>query len=139
MSDYTPIARAIVTTLAADLALDHNVTLEPWQRDRLTRVAEQIIKNGLTKPDAFEVNPESPALIQVRNQWHQLCALTLAKLEVTRVLLTPTDIENFQKAGDRALLLHMHRDSIELKLVPKAEAERLARTVEALGGATVKP
>lgn len=118
------LTRAVMHTIADDLA--------PEALERVTGAVHTVLSGALTPADLAEVNPENPALIQMREHWHTLCALVFLKLGLSSIELTSADLQAVD--GRRALVLHAHQHSLELKLLTEAEAEALRAQVEAKGG-----
>jgi hypothetical protein len=77
-----------------------------------------------------ELNPDSAILGQVRDHWEKIAALVIWKLAREKgVAITYLDMEQFNKesdAGEAVLLTWAHRDSIELKIVTREAALRIA-------------
>lgn len=79
---------------------------------------------SLPLPD--ELNPNHPVLGTVRDHWHKIAAFIMWKLKQKRIEFSLDDIDAMGKE-DLVIVLHDHRDSIEVKLLPREEGERLAR------------
>lgn len=77
-----------------------------------------------------ELNPDNPILGQVRDHWEKITALVVWKLAREKgVILSYEDMEQFNKESDTGklvLLTWAHKESIELKIVTRADAERIA-------------
>lgn len=75
---------------------------------------------------------------QLDGQWQKLAAVMLWKFaKETPLILSTRDFEEFRAwmaVGDKQFLTWGHVDSIELRLIPRADAERLVAHVEAQGG-----
>ena len=70
------------------------------------------------------LNPGSTIMQQSEGHWQKYLMLVLSKLAPDGVTITVRDMEKF--AGEeRILLTHGHVDSIEFKLVSRAEADRI--------------
>ena len=70
------------------------------------------------------LNPDSTIMQQSEGHWQKYLMLVISKLAPAGVTITVRDMEKL--AGEeRILLTHGHIDSIEFKLVTRAEAERL--------------
>lgn len=65
-----------------------------------------------------ELNPNHPVVVEMRDQWHKLCAFALFILGSPDLEITSADIEEFQ---------HALGGNITLRLVNGQEAEKLAR------------
>ncbi len=76
-----------------------------------------------------ELNPNHPVTVEVREQWHKLCAIALHKLGVSELEITSADICAFAEAlGEGAAIVADARNHrLILRLVNGAEAARLAR------------
>lgn len=74
----------------------------------------------------MERNPNHPVTRAVREEWHKVAALLMFKFGVTDVTITLADIENWTKFDRMNIVLHEHRDSLEVRLVTDAEATQLA-------------
>lgn len=75
-----------------------------------------------------ERTPNHPVTQEMRQQWHKLLALALRKLGVDRVVLTEADLTAALRAPEGLnVVCHAHRDSIEIRLVSDAIADKLAR------------
>lgn len=72
------------------------------------------------------LNPDSTMLRQSEGHWQKYLCFVLWKLAREGVTITSTDITEFANQSRNVLLTHGHRDSIEFKLVTRADAERLA-------------
>ena len=70
------------------------------------------------------LNPDSTILQQSDGHWQKYLMLVLAKLAPEGVTITAQDIEKLAQQ-ERILLTHGHYDSIEFKLVTRAEADRV--------------
>jgi hypothetical protein len=79
---------------------------------------------SLPFPD--ELNPNHPVLGTVRDHWHKIAAFIMWKLKQKRIEFSLADIDAMGKE-DLVIVLHDHSDSIEVKLMPREEGERLAR------------
>ncbi len=126
------LAKAIMAGIADDLV--------PGAAARVETAIRITLDGGLTAPLAGEMNPDNPALTQMRNQWHQLCAFVMLHLGSDHVTLTLADIEDIteNKLNGRVIGLFAHRDSLEIKLLTTEEARRLATDVRARGGAAAR-
>lgn len=75
------------------------------------------------------LNPDSAMAKQTEGQFQKFLAIALHKLKrehgIDGVKITADDIAEFADAG-LVMLTHGHVDSIELRLVTLAEANRLA-------------
>lgn len=76
-----------------------------------------------------ELNPNHPVTIQVREQWHKLCAIVLHRFGVENIEITAEDVERFSAHyGKGAAVVCDTRDRrLVLRLVSGDEAVRLAR------------
>ncbi len=71
------------------------------------------------------INPKSPALQRADGQWMKICGLLLHKLSPGKqVDITGEDI--MSAPADTVVLLHEQEDRLVLKLISRAEAERIA-------------
>jgi len=77
-------------------------------------------------PNPDELNPQHPVTQEVHDHWHKLAALLMVKLNADVVVITPADIERMNQR-DLVIIAHAHADCLEIKLLPRAEGERLAR------------
>lgn len=76
----------------------------------------------------MELNPNHPTTTVVREQWHKLCALLMAKLGTDHVVITAADIDRLvREGGGRAIVVQELADGLHLRMVDPAEADRLAR------------
>lgn len=74
-----------------------------------------------------EINPNHPVTAGARDHWHKLCAILLHKFDLEPVVITTSDFERFiHDYPDHAVLLHDTKDGLHLRIVSRAEAERLA-------------
>ena len=70
------------------------------------------------------INPDSTIMQQSEGHWQKYLMLVISKLAPAGVTITIRDMEKL--AGEeRVLLTHGHIDSIEFKLVTRAEADRI--------------
>lgn len=74
-----------------------------------------------------ELNPNHPVTIELREQWHKLCAILLFKSGATEVQITADDIERFANSVLTNITIHPEGDVLTLALVSSTEAARLAR------------
>jgi len=72
-------------------------------------------------------NPNHPVVQEMREQWYKLCAIALFKSGKTELQITAEDIERFADSGLANITVHPKGDTITLRLVSNAEAERLSR------------
>lgn len=81
------------------------------------------------KPHPDERNPEHPVTVQMREEWHKLCALLMQKFNVDRVEITMEDVDKLGRSPKNNIMVHAHRSSpvITLLLVDLPTAERLQR------------
>lgn len=72
------------------------------------------------------LNPNHPVTQMASENWHKLLAVLMLKLGIENIHLTEADVA---RMGDnqKAILMHAHADSIELKIVSLEEGARLAR------------
>lgn len=84
----------------------------------------------------------APILDQLDGQWQKIAAVLLFKLSRdTPVTLTLKDFEAFrewQAIVDQQFMTWGHYDSIELRFMKIAEAQRLSEHMNAIGGAAFK-
>lgn len=73
-----------------------------------------------------ELNPHHPVTESMRDQWHKIAALLMRKLGQTHVIITEADIADIGEA-DVCVIIHDKADGIHVRLVGRAEGERLAR------------
>lgn len=71
------------------------------------------------------LNPDSTMMQQSEGHWMQYLALVLAKLAPGGVTITAADMKKMASSGEMIVLTHGHVDSIEFKLVTRAEADRI--------------
>ena len=87
--------------------------------------------------------PDDRALIlqQLDGQWQKIAMALLFKLSREQpVVITQDDfakLAEYIADGDKQLMTWSHWDSIELRIMKKADALRLARQVESLGGSSI--
>lgn len=72
------------------------------------------------------LNPDSTMLRQSEGHWQKYLCLVLWKLAREGVTITLDDMVGFANQDKNVLLTYGHIDSIEFKLVTRAEAERVA-------------
>ena len=86
----------------------------------------------------MELNPDSPMLEQMREEWQRIVALLVWKYGDGKkgVTLTAEDMQNAQDFFDEGhrLLAHGHVDSIELRFVSAEEAAAIAEYQEGFVG-----
>lgn len=75
----------------------------------------------------MELNPNHPVTSAMNNQWHKIVAVLLHKFGVSRVEITPQDLEAFSNSGLGAVTVRIENEVIELNLITFEEGERLAR------------
>ncbi len=77
----------------------------------------------------MELNPDHPVTRGVHDQWHKIVVLLMRKFGRTTVEISKEEIESFIDTTDGfgAVALRMKERSIEINLVSREEAERLAR------------
>lgn len=81
----------------------------------------------------MELNPNHRVTNAARDQWHAAVALLLMKFGVEEVVITEADVAAFAARGPMAVVWHDGINApgapaaMRLRLVPMAEAERLAR------------
>ena len=73
-----------------------------------------------------EVNPESMILEQLREHWQRIATLLVIKAG-GHVTIDQADLAKSAALMDTHIMLtHGHADSVEFKIIPKEEGERLA-------------
>ena len=77
-------------------------------------------------PNQDEFNPNHPVVQAARDNWHKIAAFIMWKLELKTISFSIADIDAMSKE-DLVIVLHDHSDSLEVKLVSRAEGEKLAR------------
>ena len=75
----------------------------------------------------MELNPNHPVTAAMSEQWHKIVAIMMHKLGLTRLEITPADIQAFAESGSSGITARTENEVIELNLVSWEEAERLAR------------
>ena len=80
------------------------------------------------------LNPDSTIIQQSEGHWQKYLMLVISKLAPDGVTVTVQDMEKFAQQ-ERILLTHGHVDSIEFKLVTRAEADRIVAYDKAQKGA----
>lgn len=74
-----------------------------------------------------ELNPNHPVTARMRDEWHKVVALLLHKYELGHVVLTGEDVQRFgAEHPDSVVMLFDRDDGIHLKIITRAEGERLA-------------
>ena len=68
---------------------------------------------------------DAAILDQVRDYWQNIAAMLVWKLAPNGVHLTRDDMVQFN-LKEKVLLTHGHRDSIEFRMITRAEADKLA-------------
>lgn len=87
--------------------------------------------------------PDDRAFIlqQLDGQWQKIAMALMFKLSREQpVVITTGDFQQLAEYiadGDKRLMTWGHWDSIELRIMKKADALRLARQVEDLGGSSI--
>lgn len=74
-----------------------------------------------------ELNPNHPVTIELREQWHKLCAIVMFKLDLQEITITVSDIQRMSDSGMANITMRSKGNVITLALVSDAEAARLAR------------
>lgn len=72
----------------------------------------------------MELNPNHPVTQKVSDHWHKICALIMSKSGNRHVVITKEDIARLDNA---AIAIEEKPDGIHVVLLPRAEAERLAK------------
>lgn len=72
------------------------------------------------------LNPDSTMLQQSEGQWQRYLCLVVWKLAREGVTIALDDIAKFANQDRNVILVHGHFDSIEFKIVTRADAERIA-------------
>lgn len=88
-------------------------------------------------------DPRAFILQQLDGHWQKIAMALMFKLSREKsVVLTTKDLQalaTFIADGDKQLLTWGHRDSIELRIMKREDAERLAAHVESQGGRMERP
>lgn len=74
----------------------------------------------------INLNPNHPVMRAAESQWHAVLDCVLIKLGERHVHITPEDIAAVEP-GTLAIALEELKDGLHVRLVPMAEAERMAR------------
>ena len=77
-------------------------------------------------PHPDEFNPNHPVVKAAHDNWHKIAAFIMWKLRVKVLSFSIADIDAMAKE-DMVIVLHDHNDSLEVKLMPRLEGEKLAR------------
>lgn len=91
----------------------------------------------------MSADPRAFILQQLDGKWQSIAMALMFKLSRDKpVVITGKDLEalhRFLGDGDRQLLTWGHKDSIELRIMKREDAERLAAHAEESGGKAVRP
>lgn len=71
-------------------------------------------------------NPNHPVTQATADQWHKLCAMVMFKLGVTKIKLSPRDINTFLESGLANITVRFD-DYVNLELVTDEQAAILAK------------
>jgi hypothetical protein len=74
----------------------------------------------------MEINPHHPVTQEMREQWHKIVALIMAKLKINHIEITVEDMETFGD-GTKAVTIEPKGDVLHVRLVTMEEGMRLAR------------
>lgn len=75
-----------------------------------------------------ELNPNHPVTSAAHDHWHKIVAILMHKFDLGHVCITEKDFERFTaECPDHVVLLHDRSDGMHLKIISRAEGERLAR------------
>lgn len=77
-------------------------------------------------PHPDEFNPNHPTTRAIHDNWHKIAAFILWKLKVKSLSFSLADIDAMAKE-DMVIILHDHRDCLEVRLMPREEGEKLAK------------
>jgi len=76
---------------------------------------------------AETLNPNHPVTQEMELQYHKLLAILIGLHYDGATKIIGTDLKRFAELyPDAVLVVHSHRDSIELKLVTRAEGDLIA-------------
>lgn len=75
----------------------------------------------------LELNPNHPTTQGVHDHWHKLCALVMLKLNVRTVKFTEAELASFCEAANINIVADTRGNTLTLRLVDDAEAQRLAK------------
>ena len=78
----------------------------------------------MSKPD--EINPNHPVTRAISDHWHKVAALIMFITDKRRLIATPEMIDRMGRE-DLVIILHEHADSLEIRLMPREEGEKLAK------------
>lgn len=70
-----------------------------------------------------EINPNHQVTAMIHDHWHKMAALLMQKMGTNRVIITLDDINRLSEA-DVSIVFHGHRDTLELRLVGREEADK---------------
>lgn len=71
-------------------------------------------------------NPNHPVIKETEDQWYKIAALIMVKYNLTKVTITIEDIDKLSKLPTKNLLMHVHKNCIDLTFVSDTEARILA-------------
>ncbi|MDP1795900.1 MAG: hypothetical protein Q8K78_00385 [Planctomycetaceae bacterium] len=77
----------------------------------------------------MELNPNHAVTQELREHWHKIAALLMWKLRQSKVTITIEDIGVFDAVPDASMptiIVHYHKDSMDILLMPIEEAQRYA-------------
>lgn len=76
-----------------------------------------------------EMNPNHPVVIEMREQWHKLCAIMLHRFGRSDAEITAEDIQRFTDdlGPEGAIVCDTRGGRLVLRLVNGEQAKRLAR------------
>lgn len=76
----------------------------------------------------MEINPNHPTTIALHYQWHKVLAAILVKLGISEVRLSEADLNRLALNPDGYnVVAEGMPDSLSIRIVSDAEAERLAK------------
>lgn len=82
--------------------------------------------HGWYKPNPDEINPNHPVTRTAHDHWHKIAAFLMWKLKQKCVTITLADVDKLT-SEDMVIVLHDHADCMEVKLMPRAEGEKMAK------------
>lgn len=76
-----------------------------------------------------ELNPNHPATVAAREQWHKIVALLMAQRGNTRIVISEREVTDFAVKYHGSAVVIQFKDGVGiiLRLVDEKEADRLAR------------
>lgn len=89
------------------------------------RFSWQSITDAQRLTQALAMHKDKAGLAQLQGRWQKLCVVLLWKLAKDGVVLKQLDRDAVP--ADKVLLAHGHREDIEYRFVPRAEAARIQK------------